>query len=158
MRKLPRQELLTINYSSRYPLASPFRALSAVTHANDGEARGLRTPRTRHLLTVTPGISGNEREKASWVPIPGERGGGGQERGANCREFTFYCARSRQTAGFFALGSLFVSYLPASSEVNACLPGRITPIVIRVARERPSIFATSIDRTQAEQKVTITSK
>lgn len=76
MRKLPRQELLTINYSSRYPLASPFRALSTVTHANDGRARGLRTLRagTRHLLTVTPGISGNEREKASWVPIPEERG------------------------------------------------------------------------------------
>jgi len=54
MRKLPWQELLTINYSSRYPLASPFLALFAVTHANDGEARGLRERPALALATYSP--------------------------------------------------------------------------------------------------------
>lgn len=102
MRKLPRQELLTINYSraSRYPRlrATPFRALSTVTHANDGRARG---PQTQHSLLTHRYTEISETN--------GERHLG-SDIGANCREFTFYCAHPRQTAGY-TFGSLFVSYL-----------------------------------------------
>lgn len=93
------------------PLSSP-----PVTHANDGAARGLRcserpapdSPDSPLTHRYTEDLGNERREKASGCRYREEQG-----RGANCREFTFYCARPRQTAGFFsrALGSLFVSYL-----------------------------------------------
>lgn len=124
MRKLPRQELLTINYSSRYPLALSFRVLPAVTHANNGGARGLRAFRRHSPLThrYTGILETSDEKRRLGVDT------GGRRRGANCREFTFYCARPRQNADFFTFGSLFVSYLltlPTLSDTNTCSPGCI---------------------------------
>ena len=79
MRKLPWQELLTINYSSRYPLASPFLgALRRYSCKWRWSPRAPRTPRagTRHLLTVTQGSRGtrNDEKRSVRVPIPGGEG------------------------------------------------------------------------------------
>lgn len=143
MRKLPRQELLTINYSSRYTLSlrtTPFRALSTVTHANDGGARGLRrqhSPLT-YRYTEIFGRRAGERQREGEGGRRGRPGsqyrGGG--RSANCREFTFYCARPRQTAGLFSLSFPDLYSFPIFSptfadNIDAYSPTRI---VIRIAR------------------------
>lgn len=137
MRKLPRQELLTINYSraSRYPRlrAAPFRALSTVTHANDGRARG---PQTQHSLLTHRYTKISETN--------GERHLG-SDIGANCREFTFYCAHPRQTAGY-ALGSLFVSYLLHCLFVCVCgcVVSTPTRALVFETRENFDIYEISI--------------
>lgn len=123
MRKLPRQELLTINYSSRYTLslrATPFRALSTVTHANDGGARGLRTQHSPLTYRYT-GIFGRrererERSERQRERERGEATGFPISRGRTKRELPriYILLRAPETdcRALFSLfpGSLFVSY------------------------------------------------
>lgn len=53
MRKLPQQELLTINYSFRYPNFSAPPLLMQMTVEPAGSFGAHALPNTRHLLTVT---------------------------------------------------------------------------------------------------------
>jgi len=110
MRKLPRQELLTINYSSRYTLslrATPFRALSTVTHANDGGARGLRTQHSPLTYRYT-GIFGRRKRERGGGGRPGSqyRGGG---RSANLHFIAR--ARDRLPGSLLALSRIFIRFL-----------------------------------------------
>lgn len=157
MRKLPCQELLTINYSSRYPRlrATPFSGRSPpllMQMTTGPAARGHRA--TQALATYSPlheGISrgtSGERERREARKIAGHPISGG--RSANCHEFTFYCARPRQTAGALRLPRIFIRFLFTTSH-------RHRPIRTRIPSRRRfewRVISTALDLPRIDQRIT----
>lgn len=148
MRKLPRQELLTINYSSRYTLSLRSGRSPPLLMQMTAEPAGSERS-TRHLLTVTRGSLGDEGQggpregEGEGVRVPNIEG---EARIAANLHFIAR-ARDRLPGSLLAPSRIFIRFLfsttlPTTID-NACT--RRHGIVIRIARERLSIFATSIN-------------
>jgi hypothetical protein len=139
MRKLPCQELLTINYSSRYPsLLCSGRSPPLLMQMTAGPAGSERS--TRHLLTVTrrslaeraANEKGKERGREAGIRYRGE---------ARIATNLHFIARSRDRLAT-PLGSDLYSF-PIYHVTRH--PSTQTRIVIRVTRACFSIFAASIN-------------
>jgi len=142
MRKLPCQELLTINYSSRYPsLPCSGRSPPLLMQMTAGPAGSERS--TRHLLTVTrrslaeraAKAKGKERRREAAIRYRGE---------ARIATNLHFIARVRDRLATPPArhGSLFVSYLPRHPTSFTDTDTRC--VVVRVTQGWLSILVASI--------------